>query len=186
MAMSLIDYNEYRNIQEKIDRIKLKASLYENRRDNDYNRVQALNGHITTETNDKEHLKKQIIRLQQDLCNVQVLIDNEINQMDTSVNQVIQRKRDEIAKRSVESNQPRNFTLNSYREGSLESPRNNLFHFDQNRFGVVTDVKDNTNSSGYHNSNAMHSSLEKKNKTSTKKQKQAIGRESFGLNSDRT
>lgn len=62
-GFSIIDYNEYRNLQEKIDRIRLKADLYENRRDSDYINVQKLSSDIHSEIQDKESLKKQILKL---------------------------------------------------------------------------------------------------------------------------
>lgn len=50
-----------------MERVKLKADLYENRRDNDYNHVQKLSSDIHNELSDKEDLKKSILKLQNDL-----------------------------------------------------------------------------------------------------------------------
>jgi len=39
IKVSIIDYNEYRNLQDKLDRVKLKQTLFESRRDTDYQKV---------------------------------------------------------------------------------------------------------------------------------------------------
>lgn len=35
--VNLLDYNQYRHLEDKVNRIVLKRNLYENRRMNDYN-----------------------------------------------------------------------------------------------------------------------------------------------------
>ena len=37
IPVNLVDYNLYKNLEEKVNRIVLKRNLYENRRINDYN-----------------------------------------------------------------------------------------------------------------------------------------------------
>ncbi len=62
-TVSIIDYNEFRNLEEKLNRVRLKHDLYENRRDNDYNRVQELSGNIHGAIEERDILKKTILKL---------------------------------------------------------------------------------------------------------------------------
>ena len=39
IPVNLVDYNLYKNLEEKVNRIVLKRNLYENKRMNDYNDV---------------------------------------------------------------------------------------------------------------------------------------------------
>jgi hypothetical protein len=47
VAVNLLDYNQYRNLEEKVNRIVLKRNLYENRRMNDYNDLQDRRSDLT-------------------------------------------------------------------------------------------------------------------------------------------
>ena len=45
--ISVIDYNEYRKLEDKRDRILLKKTLYERKKDNDERQVRLLNEELT-------------------------------------------------------------------------------------------------------------------------------------------
>jgi hypothetical protein len=60
----ITDYNVYRDMQDKLDRIMLKARLYEMKRDADYVRIQKASKKNLGVLKDKDGLKKKISKLQ--------------------------------------------------------------------------------------------------------------------------
>ena len=58
--VSVIDYNEYRKLEDKRDRIQLKKVLYERKKVNDEKQVGLLNQELDEQYQEKEKLRKKL------------------------------------------------------------------------------------------------------------------------------
>ena len=99
-AVSVIDYNEYRKLEDKRDRIMLKKTLYERKKMTDEQQVVILNEELNQyqkskdELNDKlNNLKKQLRVLQKDIVTVDKTRKKELHNVE-------QEKRREIIRRA--------------------------------------------------------------------------------------
>jgi hypothetical protein len=84
-----VDYNELKLLEDKLARIRIKARLYENKRDSDYQQVQQLSSSLHNVIEEKEYFKKVILKLQNDLKEMQQRIDCEANNIRSDVDSVI-------------------------------------------------------------------------------------------------
>jgi hypothetical protein len=58
--VSVIDYQEYRKLEDKKDRVMLKKTLYEKKKVNDESQVVLLNSELNKYQKEKESLNKQL------------------------------------------------------------------------------------------------------------------------------
>ena len=58
--VSVIDYNEFRKLEDKRDRIQLKKVLYERKKVNDEKQVGLLNQELDEQYQEKEKLRKKL------------------------------------------------------------------------------------------------------------------------------
>ena len=58
--ISVIDYNEYRKLEDKRDRILLKKTLYERKKDNDERQVRLLNEELTQQHDERERVNRRL------------------------------------------------------------------------------------------------------------------------------
>jgi len=58
--ISVIDYNEFRKLEDKRDRIMLKKMLYERKKNNDESQVHLLNDELKQQHAEKERINRVI------------------------------------------------------------------------------------------------------------------------------
>jgi len=67
---NLLDYNQYRNLEEKVNRIVLKRNLYENLRMNEYNDLQDRRSDLTSKLKEHEDLLHKLDKLKRYLAHI--------------------------------------------------------------------------------------------------------------------
>ena len=98
--VNVLDYNEYRKLEEKRDRILLKKTLYDQKKQNDESQVSLLNGDLTETKASKDELNNMVSSLKRQLAKVQKdIVDIDKNRK-KEVQKVEQQKRRDIIKRA--------------------------------------------------------------------------------------
>ena len=69
--INVLDYNEYRKLEEKRDRILLKKTLYEQKKINDESQVALLNDELASQKEAKEGLNSKVSGLKRQLAKIQ-------------------------------------------------------------------------------------------------------------------
>ena len=75
VEVNLLDYTQYRNLEEKVNRIVLKRNLYENRLMNDYNDLQNRRSDLSTSLQHNEVLLQKLEKLRRYLQHIQAQIE---------------------------------------------------------------------------------------------------------------
>jgi len=97
--VSVFDYNEYRKLEDKKDRIALKKDLYERKKAADESRIKFLNGERVVNDDTKQDLVLQISNLSAKLKEIKRQIsETEASRM-KEVRKAEQRKREQIIKK---------------------------------------------------------------------------------------
>ena len=94
------DYNEYRKLEDKRDRIMLKKTLYEKKKVNDESQIALLNDELNNYQSEKAGLNKKLRLLRQQLEGVKSDVSNMEKSRKKLIQQVEQQKRREIIRRS--------------------------------------------------------------------------------------
>jgi hypothetical protein len=98
--VNVLDYNEYRKLEEKRDRILLKKTLYEQKKTGDESQVALLNDELERQKREKEDLNSRADALKRQLAKVQKDIVGIDKARQKEVQRVEQEKRRDIIKRS--------------------------------------------------------------------------------------
>lgn len=69
--VNVLDYNEYRKLEEKRDRILLKKTLYDRKKVNDEQQVALLNEELESQKKTKDDLNHKVSGLQRQLSKIQ-------------------------------------------------------------------------------------------------------------------
>ena len=96
----MIDYNEYRKLEDKRDRILLKKTLYERKKDNDERQVRLLNEELTQQHDERERVNRRLQVLRDQLEGLQRNIVSIERNRRREVKQVEQKKRQDIIRRA--------------------------------------------------------------------------------------
>jgi len=68
--VSVIDYNEYRKLEDKRERIILKRKLYDNKKSTDLKSVTDLDGKLGNKLQENDNLKKWVMELRDNLSKI--------------------------------------------------------------------------------------------------------------------
>jgi predicted nucleic acid-binding Zn-ribbon protein len=99
-AVSVIDYQEYRKLEDKRDRIMLKKTLYERKKVSDETQVVILNEELNQYQRNKDELTNRLSALRKQLNNLQKDIVTVDKTRKREMHNVEQEKRRDIIKRA--------------------------------------------------------------------------------------
>lgn len=97
--VSVIDYNQYRKLEDKRERIILKRKLYDHKKGDDLKNVTELDEKHNLKLQENEDLKKWVMKLRDDLNKIQVSTVDIEKQRVKEAKQAEQKKRQSTLRR---------------------------------------------------------------------------------------
>lgn len=97
--VSVIDYNQFRKLEDKKDRIVLKKDLYDRKKSNDERRVGGLEDELQEQLLLKEQLTNKLANMRKHLGKIKNQVDETDSSRIKEVKIAEQRKRQEVIKR---------------------------------------------------------------------------------------